>query len=230
MLVQIFRLLQRALRPLGLILTRDVVMLGRNRNLNVDQDFETHDFVRISSLELLAHELNTGQVEGDCAEVGVYKGDFASVINRYFPNRRLYLFDTFKGFDPRDLARDKAKGQVGIEADFSDTSVQKVLGKMTHPGNCTVKAGYFPQTAGDVDGKFCFVSLDTDLYEPTLAGLRFFWKRLSPGGAIFVHDCNNTNYKGIRQAVSEFSKETGLHWLPMSDRCGTAIFFKSQPA
>ena len=103
MLVQSFRFVQRALRPMGLILTRDVVMLGRRRNLDVDQDFETHDFVRISSLELLAQEMNTGQVEGDCAEVGVYKGDFASVINRYFPKRRLYLFDTFKGFDAREL-------------------------------------------------------------------------------------------------------------------------------
>lgn len=230
MLVQSFRLVQRALRPMGLILTRDVVMLGRHRNLNVDQDFETHDFVRISSLELLAQELNAGRIEGDCAEVGVYKGDFASVINRYFPKRRLYLFDTFKGFDARDLARDKAKGQVAIDADFSDTSVRKVLGKMAHPENCVVRPGYFPETAQGVEGRFCFVSLDTDLYEPTIAGLRFFWPRLSEGGAIFVHDCNNSNYKGIRQAVAEFSAESGVHWLPMSDRCGTAVFFKSHVA
>ena len=119
---------------------------------------------------------------------------------------------------------------VGIDADFSDTSVQKVLAKMAHPENCVVKPGYFPETAQGVEGKFCFVSLDTDLYEPTIAGLRFFWSRLSPGGAIFVHDCNNSNYKGIRQAVSEFSAQAGVHWLPMSDRCGTAVFFKSQNA
>lgn len=203
-------------------------MLGRKRDLNVNQDFETHDFVRISTLELLSKELNSGHVEGDCAEVGVYKGDFASVINRYFPARRLYLFDTFTGFDARDLAVDKAKGLVNIDADFSDTSAQKVLKKMAHPANCIVKAGYFPATAEGVSGKFCFVSLDTDLYEPTIAGLRFFYERLAPGGAIFVHDYNNVNYGGIQQAVAEFSRETGVHFLPMSDRCGTAIFFKSQ--
>ena len=228
MWVQSFRFVQRALRTMGLILTRDVVMLGRKRNLDVDQDFETHDFVRISSLELLAQELNEAQIEGDCAEVGVYKGDFASVINRYFPSRRLYLFDTFGGFDHGDLAIDKARGHVGIDADFSDTSVAKVLKKMAHPANCIVKAGYFPETASDVDGKFCFVSLDTDLYKPTIDGLRFFYERLVAGGAIFVHDFNNVNYKGIRQAVTEFSSESGVRYLPMSDRCGTAIFFKSQ--
>ncbi len=228
MLVEIFRQVQRSLRPMGLILTRDVVMLGRQRNLDVDQEFETHDFVRISTLELLAQELNDRGIEGDCAEVGVYKGDFASVINRYFPTRRLYLFDTFGGFDPRDLAADMAQGLVGIEADFSDTSVRKVLGKMAYPENCIVKAGYFPDTASDVDGRFCFVSLDADLYQPTIEGLRFFYERLSPGGAIFVHDYNNRNYGGIRQAVSEFSVEHSIHYLPMSDRCGTAVFFKAR--
>ena len=36
--------------------------------------------------------------------------------------------------------------------------------------------------------KFAFVSLDTDLYKPTLAGLEFFWPRMSKGGFIFIHD------------------------------------------
>lgn len=227
-IVSAFRSLQRALRPMGLILTRDVVMLGRKRNLDVEQDFETHDFVRISSLELLAAELNARNAGGDCAEVGVYKGDFASVINRYFPTRKLYLFDTFKGFDDRDLSADKARDFVSIEADFSDTSVATVMKKMTHPANCIVKPGYFPETARDVTGSFCFVSLDTDLYQPTIEGLRFFYPRLVPGGAIFVHDYNNVNYLGIREAVTEFCNEAGVAFLPMSDRCGSAVFQASR--
>jgi len=226
MVVWMFRQIQSALRPLGLILTRDVVMLGRKRDLQVAQEFETHDYVRISTLELLAHELNTRKTGGHCAEVGVYKGDFASVINRYFPTRKLYLFDTFRGFDERDLSRDKGSGLVSIDADFSDTSVEKVLRKMPFPQMCIVKQGYFPDTGLDVEDSFCFVSLDADLYDPTIAGLRFFYPRLVAGGAIFVHDYNNSNYRGIKQAVDEFSSEAGVLHFPLSDRCGTAVFFK----
>lgn len=35
------------------------------------------------------------------AEGGVFQGMFAAEINRYFPKNKLYLFDTFEGFDKR---------------------------------------------------------------------------------------------------------------------------------
>ena len=34
---------------------------------------------------------------------GVFRGEFASKINKCFPNSKLYLFDTFEGFDERDV-------------------------------------------------------------------------------------------------------------------------------
>lgn len=37
------------------------------------------------------------------AEAGVFRGEFANEINRYFPDRECYLFDTFDGFDTRDF-------------------------------------------------------------------------------------------------------------------------------
>jgi O-methyltransferase len=52
----------------------------------------------MSSLELVAHEIYENNVIGEVAELGVYRGDFASIINALFPDRKLYLFDTFRGF------------------------------------------------------------------------------------------------------------------------------------
>lgn len=61
------------------------------------------DYVRLSTLELFAREVEAEKISGNCAEVGVYKGDFAKYINKYMPNKKLYLFDTFEGFDERDF-------------------------------------------------------------------------------------------------------------------------------
>lgn len=43
------------------------------------------------------------KLDGDVAECGVFKGGFAGFINEYFPDRELYLCDTFSGFDERDI-------------------------------------------------------------------------------------------------------------------------------
>ena len=56
---------------------------------------------------------------------------------------------------------------------------------MAHPDNCIVKQGFFPETATDVEDTFCFVSIDTDLYEPIYQGLKFFYPKLEKGGYIF---------------------------------------------
>jgi O-methyltransferase len=89
------------------------------------------------------------------------------------------------------------------------------------------KKGIFPETAKDVNDKFCFVSLDVDLYEPTKEGLKFFYPLLSPGGVIMVHDFNNLNYKGVREAVLEFCREKGISYVPIPDIGGTVIIIKN---
>lgn len=126
--------------------------------------------------------VNERGLAGNVAEVGVYKGSFAAKINEYFPDRKLYLFDTFSGFDARDTTVEGGLLPAYTEYDFSDTSVEAVLGKMPHPGQCIVRQGYFPDSAAGVDDTFCFVNLDMDLYQPTLAGLRFFYPKMIRGG------------------------------------------------
>lgn len=127
---------------------------------------------RIIALRKCITLIKERNVLGDMAEVGVYTGEFAKLFNRYLPERRLYLFDTFEGFDSsRDEIEDRDKKI------FKDTSVELVLSKMKTPENCIVRKGYFPDTAKGVDGAFSLVSLDCDLYNPILAGLTFFYPR-----------------------------------------------------
>ncbi len=48
------------------------------------------DYVRYASLEMTALEINRKQLQGEVAELGVFRGDFAKEINRLFPNYPAY--------------------------------------------------------------------------------------------------------------------------------------------
>lgn len=184
------------------------------------------DYIRLSTLELVSYEINHNGVEGAVAELGVYKGKFARYINRYFPDRKLYLFDTFQGFAKTDITSELTHTYSSGEQDFSNTSVKQVLRMMPFPDQCIIKQGYFPATAKGLDEHFAFVNIDADLYEPIYNGLQFFYPRLNKGGYIFVHDYNNDAYKGAREAVERFCRENELNKLPLPDSCGTVVLMK----
>lgn len=165
-------------------------------------------------------------IKGNVAELGVYQGDFAKRLNQLFTDRKLYLFDTFEGFSEKDVVIEKQKNYSSGGQDFSNTSVELVRNKMMFPDNCIFRKGYFPQSATGLEDKFCFVSLDTDLYEPIYQGLNYFYPRLEKGGYIFIHDFNNEHYKGARQAVMQFCREQGISYVPIADCGGTSILVK----
>ena len=181
---------------------------------------------RSAVLELMSREIYRYGIEGSAAELGVYQGDFAKLINHYFPDRKLYLFDTFEGFDEKDAEADRAGQYSGADFDFSETSEELVLGKMEHKENCIIRKGWFPATAEGIDDRFCFVSLDADLYQPILAGLEFFYPRLVRWGVIMVHDFNNEGYSGVRQAVREFCEKNSTNYVCLPDICGSAVIVR----
>ena len=186
------------------------------------------DYVRYSTLGLCYEEILKNNVAGSVAELGVYKGDFSKRLNQLFPDRKLYLFDTFSGFDERDISIEHNKGYSDGSQDFSNTSIDLVLGKMVAPHNCIIKKGIFPQTIVGINDTFCFVSLDADLFEPIYQGLKFFYPRLENGGYIFVHDFNNKLYKGARQAVMTYCNENEVGYTPIPDSGGTVIITKNK--
>ncbi|MDF9828429.1 O-methyltransferase [Ereboglobus sp. PH5-10] len=186
----------------------------------------TFDAVRASTLELVCQEIKRNRVEGETAELGVYRGDFAKYINAAFPEKKLYLFDTFEGFEKTEMKKGRSSGDAAVIDDFSKTSANLVLSKMRHSGQCIIKKGFFPDTAKDVEAKFALVSIDADLYEPILAGLDFFYGRLSKGGYILIHDYNNKQYKGANKAVVEFCTARGITLVPVADASGSAIIIK----
>ncbi len=184
------------------------------------------NYIRIHNLELVAQEIKEKGLKGAIAEVGVYKGEFAKYLNIAFPEKKLYLFDTFEGFDSNDVSIENEKSFSTADQDFSNTSINEVLSKMKFKNNCIIKQGYFPESLDGIEETFSFVSLDADLYKPIKDGLIYFYPRLEKGGFIFIHDYNNDLYRGAKQAVREFAEEYGVSYTPLPDTWGTVAITK----
>ena len=136
-------------------------------------------------LERFAQMAHEQGLKGNVAEAGVFRGEFAKHINRVFPDRLCYLFDTFTGFNSDDF---KYEGEVtdAEENHFSGTSVELVMRKMPHPQMVCIKQGWFPESAAGINDRFIFVNLDMDLYKPTFEGLKFFWEKMEWGGGHLI--------------------------------------------
>ena len=181
---------------------------------------------RIVFLENLGELFIEKNIKGCVAEGGVFQGEFAKEINRVFPTNKLYLFDTFSGFDAKDVTIEKEyqysefnTGHLGF------TSEELVLGKLPYPDICVIRKGYFPETTEGIDEKFCFVNLDFDLYNPTYAGLKYFTPRMVSGGVILIHDYFTDYYKGIREAVKDFeiNVKNKFQLFPIGDGLSVGI-------
>lgn len=177
----------------------------------------------LEDFALITYEKN---ILGAVAEAGVFQGEFASMINSNFPDRILYLFDTFEGFDQRDVMFEEKNSYSDAKAGYLNiTSETLVLDKMKYPENCVIRKGYFPETATDIHEKFCYVNLDMDLYKPTLEGLRFFYPLMTNGGIITIHDYFSQGYEGVNAAVREFLDEVpdDITPFPIGDQVSIAI-------
>ena len=190
--------------------------------------FDELDLVRRDMLVLLMRNIVQRDVKGDFAELGVFRGLTAKLIHHYVPERPLHLFDTFTGFDNRDLQAEP----IGTDVEdarkwFRDTNVAGVTAFIAPINtNVHIYPGFFPESVPTElnQKRFAFVHLDADLYAPIQAGLAFFYSRLSSGGTLVVHDYNA--WFGARQAVDEFFLDKTEVPLPMPDRSGSVVIVK----
>ena len=184
---------------------------------------------RAATMRLLAEQIHEEKIPGDAAELGVFRGDFAALINAAFPDRTIHLFDTFEGFPARDVEIEQAQGLSRAKTgDFKETAENLVEKRLPHPERAVFHKGYFPDSFdGCTEMTFAFVSVDADLYAPTAAALPLFFDRLSPGGVLLIHDVNSTQFSGAGKAVWEFCTERGLLPMPVSDMHGSVVLRKA---
>lgn len=115
------------------------------------------DYIRVRCLGLIAetiHEQFGNKIcEYAVAELGTLKGAFAGCINELFPQCDFMIYDTFEGFDLRDLndltrkereGFQKCSGGERIEdVKFDWTGPDYVLARMPVKQKCFIRKGYF---------------------------------------------------------------------------------------
>ena len=168
-----------------------------NSSSSIDNYSDRIDYTRYRTLELVAGELKKkygNELSKYCvAEAGVNAGNFAEAISAEFSNCKLYLYDTFAGFDSKDMKFETDNLYTNIQylheidnrfkAEGEQLLIKKVFEKIKNPEKTYIRKGYFPNTVEDEkEEKFCFVSLDMDIYKPMYEGIMFFYPRLVGGG------------------------------------------------
>lgn len=198
--------------------------------LRYAHEFRGAQDLRVAGLRLLADEINARDIDGAVAELGVFKGEFAAELNLLFPNKEIYLFDTFEGFAESDLGVEKeiTGGNNVWHPDFADTCIEDVMARLPYPEKAHFIKGYFPDSIEQLcgDEQYVFVSIDPDLYEPTRQGLAYFWPRMVKNGVIMIHDYNSMQFPGVGKAVREFVAEKGIMPVPLADLHGSVLITK----
>ena len=209
---------------------RDVESIFGKEKYNTD--LYRRDYFRYRTFEFVANEIINYKIEGAVAEFGVFRGEFASVINEKFKEKKMYLFDTFEGFDAEEAEREVEMGRCEEEfiLGHKQTSLERMLKNLPNPENCIVCKGKFPDSITEEASKerYSFVSIDVDFEESSYQGLKFFYPRLVEGGMIFMHDYNTFYLEGVKVAVKRFEKDYNvqLKKVPLADRAGTLVIIK----
>ncbi|WP_315806244.1 MULTISPECIES: class I SAM-dependent methyltransferase [unclassified Bradyrhizobium] len=170
---------------------------------------------------------------GDYAEFGCHRGFSTRVIHRFMdPSFKLYAFDTFGGFDERDISVEKSLYDSPWGAgSFAPTSVERVaryVGDGEWPANLKLIKGWLPGSyKGMEDCRWRFVHVDLDLYAPIKAVLDRVWEQVVPGGIVLVHDYGCYGFPGARKAVDDFCDSVGIAPIELIDRWSSAVIRKN---
>lgn len=155
-------------------------------------------FSNTEAYQILSCAKTASVLDGSFAELGVYKGASARLICEVKGEKKLFLFDTFEGlpnpsvFDSPVL---KGKQYTG--------GLDYVKQEIVSYKNVFLIKGLFPATAKEAENEtFAFVHLDPDIYESVMAGLNFFYPRMTQGGIILSHDY--PSLPGVKKAFDEF--------------------------
>ena len=182
---------------------------------------------RLVSLARAIDHLESGKIEGDIVECGVWKGGSMMLVARKLMEysntaRQLFLFDTFEGMSEPgsadvsavDLskAEDLLKKEDRLSGDnvWCYSPVDEVKANLAQTGyplsSIHFIKGKVEETLPHPEiGKIALLRLDTDWYESTRHELETLYDLLVPGGILIIDDYGH--WSGARKAVDEFFAE-----------------------
>lgn len=172
---------------------------------------------RLKALYKLTKESDLLAIPGDIVECGVYNGGSAAVMayasNRSAMNRRIWLFDSFKGL-PKPIEEDGIKALEGFHEGWRlghVSKVKEIFSKLSIPEDrVRVIEGWFQGTFPSIDiPQICLLHIDADWYESVKLCLEKFYDCVQPRGFIVLDDYGQ--WEGCRRATDEFIQRRNLN-------------------
>src|ERR1700741_4965657 len=107
------------------------------------------DPVRFAALALALERVRSDNIPGALAEIGVHRGYCSKFLHEQLPERKLFLFQTFRAFPCRSDPR------------FRDSRIGFVEARLGNLGNVEFGVGVYPNTAKGLEQEaFSFVLFD----------------------------------------------------------------------
>ena len=104
---------------------------------------------RLKNLAKVSIKIQNKKLNGNIAECGVYRGGSARLLATIFPEKKIFLFDSFQGMIENDSINTAYKPMK--KGDFSNTSLDSVKEYLSDKSNCLFFQGWLPQSAYFLD-------------------------------------------------------------------------------
>lgn len=156
-------------------------------------------------LTILKHKNNIDQLNGDIVECGCWRGGFSIFLSKLFPNKKIWAFDSFEGFQNPSIGKYSYANErhtpsfthnmvgpiaipyeetynnfisYGLEQDLQDQRIKLIKGfvkETTNQDNCQIE-------------KISILRIDVDAYSATLEILDNLYDKVVDGGYVIFDD------------------------------------------
>lgn len=171
------------------------------------EDYPQHTHNRFHTLDFIAEYLAKDGIAGDIVECGSYKGGTGIYLAKLFPDRRIWLLDSFRGIDKIEDRTYKyaLTAHRGGEHVASFLECLNSLKKYKVDNNVVVLPGWFKNTLKYVEAeKIALLRLDGDTYSSHRECLDALYDKVVPGGAIVVDD---SSIDEVRKGIHDWAQQ-----------------------
>jgi O-methyltransferase len=175
---------------------------------------------------ILQHKDTISNLEGDIVECGCWRGGFSIFLSKLFNNKKIWVFDSFEGFQElSDAKYSYAKterhipsfthnqiGQIGVPYEITLTNFKDYgLEDDINSERIRIIKGFVRDTTKNIDlEKISLLRIDVDSYSAVLEVLYNMYPKVVDGGYIIFDD------SGLRETFDAMTNFFTKHSLPLS--------------
>lgn len=162
---------------------------------------------RLDNVQACVEQVLAGQVPGDLAEAGVWRGGTCIFLRALLKlhgvsDRRVWVIDSFQGLPPAEAAQEQwtAPAHAALAVPLEEVRRNFGLYGMLDD-QVQFVPGWFGESLPGPVGPLAVLRLDGDLYQSQFDALTYLYPLLSPGGYVIIDDPREP---GCAKAISDY--------------------------